>query len=136
MGINSSQNLWAFNFAKNDLRHTHGGNGVGESPSIAVKHRQGMQIHIAVAHSCLPAEGSCVDPEVAMRHLDALWSSCCAAGVVDGGGCVFVGLPRSCLQVVSVEQFVGLCADDEFLRSGDRSERLLEFWVNEQQAGP
>ena len=131
-----SLTLSSLNFAKHYLRHSHGSHRVGEPPPIAVKHRQRVQIHIAIAHSCLPSEGSCVDPEIAMRHLNALWPSCCAAGVVDGGSCVFVWLPRCCMQVVSVEQFVGLCADDEFLRSCDRSERLFEFWVNEQQGGP
>ena len=89
------------------------GDGVGHAPAVAVEHRQGVQVHVAVVHAGLPTEGRGVDPQVAVGHLDALGPSGGAARVVDGGGGVLVRLPRRRLEVPAAEQLVGLGPDHE-----------------------
>ena len=70
--------------------HAHGGQGVGHPPAVAVEHRQGVQVGVAVADAGVPPEDRRVGPEVAVRHLDALGARRRAGRVVDGGGGVLV----------------------------------------------
>ena len=58
-----------------------------------MKHRQRVQVNIAVTDTRLPAKDCRVDPQVAVRHLDTFGPCRGATGVVDRGGRVFVPLP-------------------------------------------
>ena len=71
----------------------HARDGVDHSPTIAMELRQGMQIDIAIIDTHLPTKGGRIQPQVAMRELNALRACSRATGVVDCGGGIFVGSP-------------------------------------------
>ena len=73
---------------------THTCNGVGHSPSVAVEHWQGVQVVVPIAHSCMPTERCCINPQGSMGLLDAFRAGCCARCVVNGRSCVFVWDPN------------------------------------------
>ena len=87
------------------------------TPAVAVEHGEGVEIHIVIAHACHPAEGDGVEPDVAMGHLHAFGAAGGAGGVVDGGGGVFVGLPRARVGIGGEQGLVAFGAEGEAVRA-------------------
>ena len=62
----------------------------GETPAVAMEHRQGPEINRKMRH--LPAQGvvDCIEirPAVAVDHLGI---ACCAGGITDSEGIPFIG---------------------------------------------
>ena len=134
MLFDASEDLGAVDLAEDDVLPAHGGHDVGHTPAVAVEHRQRVEVHIAVAHQGVPAEGGGVEPQVPVRHLDALGAGSGAARVVDRGGGSFIGGPGSGLDALH-EQAVGLLARDQAPRHLHIAERRLEFRVHEEHVG-
>ncbi len=112
--LDPAQDLGTVDLAQHDVLPAHAGDRVRHAPSVAVEHRQRVQVHVAVAHARLPAERRGVDPDVAVRHLHALRARGRAARVVDRRGRVFVGVrPRFGLDAEAVELVVGRGAEHE-----------------------
>ena len=90
--LDPPQDLGAVDLAQHDVRPAHPGDRVGHAPSVAVEHRERVEVHVAIGDAALPSERGRVDPDVAVRELHALGTRGRATRVVDGGGRVFVGL--------------------------------------------
>ena len=93
MGLDAPQDLGPVHLAQHDVGAAHAGDGEGHAPAVGVEHRQGVEVHVAVAHAHVPAELGGVEPAVAVGQLHALGPRRRAARVVDGGGGVLVGPP-------------------------------------------
>ena len=107
------QDFGAVNLAQHHLRCACSEESEGHSPAVAVEHGEGVEIHIVIAHAGRPAESDGVEPDVAMGHLHAFGSSGGAGGVVDGGGGVFVGLPRAGIGIGGEQGLVAFGAEGE-----------------------
>ena len=76
------QNLLGINPAQADVSAGHGGDGPGETPTVAMEHRQGPQVHRVHVHGpdCLVADGIDVGATVMIDH--TFWIAGSAGGVV------------------------------------------------------
>ena len=92
--LDPAQDLGAVDLAQDDVLGAHPGDGVEHAPPVAVELRERVQVHVAVVDAHVPAEHRGVEPDVAVRQLDALGAGRRARRVVDGGGGVLVAFPR------------------------------------------
>jgi hypothetical protein len=92
--LDAAEDLGAVDLAQDVLGGAHAREREGHAPAVAVEHRQGVEVDVAVVDAGVPAEGGGVQPQVAVRQLHALGPRGGAAGVVDRGGRVLVGGPR------------------------------------------
>ena len=134
MLLDAPEDLGAVHLAEHDVLSTHGSDGVGHSPAIAVEHRQRVEVYVAVVHAGLPSEHGCVQPEVPVRHLDAFRTGRRAAGVVDGGGGTLVRGPGARLDALE-EQRIGLLAVQEPVLHLHVAQVGFQFGVHEQDVG-
>ncbi len=132
--IYPAQDLFAVYFAQDDLFATHTGYGVRHAPTVAMEHRQRVQVNIPVCHRRVPTEGGRVEPAVPVSQLHSLWPGGGPAGVVDAGGHVLVALPLA--RAMSRRGFgeqggVGVPVEDDPLFHRHARQRFLEFRVDE-----
>ena len=132
MRVDAAEDLGAVHLADDDVPATHARDRVRHSPSVAMEHRQGVQVHVVVVHAGLPPEDGRVDPAVAVRELHALGPRGRAARVVDRGGGVLVGIPRLGLDALAEQFPVGFGADDEPVLRADAREGVVELGVDKQ----
>ena len=128
----AAQDFGAVNLAEHHLGRACSEEGEGHSPAVAVEHGEGVEIYIVIAHACRPAEGDGVEPDVAVGHLHAFGPAGGAGGVVDGGGGVFVGLPRAGVGRGGEEGLVAFGAEGEAMRAFDVGEGISQFRVYEE----
>ena len=136
MLLDAPEYLGTIDLAQHDVLPTHPGDGVGHAPAVAMEHRKRVEVHVAVVHSGLPSERGRVDPDVAVRHLDALRTRRRATRVIDGGSRVLVRLaPRLGLDALHEQLLVGLGADHEPVLGLHVAERVVELGIDEQHRG-
>ena len=129
--LDTTEDLSSVDLAQHNLRDAHRSHGVGHSPAVAVKHWQGVEIHIAIVDAGVPPENGRVGPQIAVSHLHALGPRRGAAGVVDCCCGVLVWLPCFGLDPHLVQR-IRVFAGDEEVRNVDVAERVLEIRVNDQ----
>jgi hypothetical protein len=134
--LDASQDLGTVDLADDDVLAAHPGDRVVHPPAVAVELREGVQVHVAVAHADVPAERGRVEPDVAVRQLHPLGPRRRPRRVVDGGRGVLVGVPWPRLHPVAHQRGVGLGADHELALALDGLHGVLELGVDEQDAGP
>ena len=132
--LDTTQNLGSVDLAQHHVCSAHAGDGVHHSPTVAMELRERVQVHVAIVDSHLPAERGRVQPQVAVSQLHALGSSGRSAGVVDGGGGVFVGSPCFRLHSVSHQGIIGAIADDELVLAFDCAHGFFQFRIDEQHS--
>jgi hypothetical protein len=128
----AAQDLGSVDLADDDVSSTHAGRCICHSPTVAMKLRQGVQVHIAIVHPEMPTERGRVDPEIAMGQLHPLRTGSGATGVVDRRRGVLVGLPDLRLGFESHQFVVRYGADDQRALTAHTCERLGEVGVDEQ----
>ena len=133
--LDPPQYLGAVDLAQHHMGHSHCGHDIGHAPTVAVEHRQRVQVDVAVADPGVPAEGGCVDPQVPMGHLHALGPGSGAAGVVDRRGGRLVGGPGDRLAADPVQR-IALGSGDEAVLHRNVSECRFELWVDDQNISP
>ena len=133
--VDAAEDLGAVDLADHDVTAAHAGHRVRHPPSVAMEHRQGVEVDVAVVHAGLPAEDSGVDPAVAVRELHALGPRRRAARVVDRRGGVLVGIPRLGLDALTEQLPVRVGADHEPVLRADGRQRVVELGVDEQHRG-
>ena len=89
LGVHAAQDLLAVDLPDDDVAHPHACDRVRHAPAIAVKRRQGVEIHVAVGHRQVPPERDRVQPEVAVGELRALGPRRRPRGVIDRDRRVF-----------------------------------------------
>ena len=66
--VDASQDLGAVDLAEHDLLRAHARRAERHPPAVAVEHRQGVEVDVAVAHAGVPAERRGVQPQAAVGH--------------------------------------------------------------------
>ena len=88
--VDAAKNLGAVHLAQHHLLGTEPSQRVGQPPSVGVKHGKRVQVDVAFPEAKVHAEAHGIDPDVAVRDLDALGTSRRSRGVVDRGGRVLL----------------------------------------------
>ena len=119
---------------------THGRDGVGHAPAVAVEHGQGVQVDVVFNHPDVPPEGGGVEPTVAMCQLHPFGPGGRARGVVDRAGGVLVGRPASRSAVLAYrrveEPGVIHAVEPDAVGHRDPGHHIVEVGVVEQDRGP
>ncbi|CAB4595451.1 unannotated protein [freshwater metagenome] len=136
MTLDAAQDLGAVHLAQHDVGAAHSSDGVDHAPTVAMELGERVQVHVAVVHAHLPAEGGRVQPQVAMGQLHTLGARGGAAGVVDGGGGVLVGGPCCRFHSESHQRVVGLLTDDELVLALHGAHGLFQFRIHQQHSRP
>ena len=130
--VYTAQNLCPINFAQHHMRSAHCGHCVHHAPTIAMKLRQRVQVHIAVVYSHVPTKRCGVQPQIAMRKLHTFRTSRCATGVVNCCRGIFIGRPRFGLCRIVVQQLVAFGPNDETMLSRNVFQRIFKLGVNDE----
>ena len=133
LAVDAPEDLRSVDLAQHHVRAAHPGDRVHHPPAVAVEHRHGPQVDVAIAHAGVPAERERVDVEVAVRQLHPLRSGRRAARVVDRRDGVLAGVdPRVRLAVEPQQRGVGLAAEHEPVRRIHVGERIVELGIDEE----
>ena len=89
----AAQDLAAVDLAQDHLGHAEAGAGEREPPAVGVEHRHRVQVDVAVGDAQVQGHRRRVQPQVAVRQLDALRPRGRPARVVDRGQGVLVAAP-------------------------------------------
>ncbi len=136
MLFDPTQDLGAVDLAQHHVGHAHRCHGVEHPPTVAVEHRKGVQVDVAVGDTGVPTEGDRVQPPGPMGLLDTLGPGGGARGVVDRCDGVLVGLPRCGLAVVPEPLGVGFLAEDPLSLTRHVGEQVGQLGIDEQRLGP
>ena len=118
----------------------HAGDGIGLSPTVAVEHRKGVDVDVAVTDRRVPPERHRIRPGVAMGDLHALGARRGSGRVVDGGAGVLVGFPRGRLGLISTqrceERSVGDTVERDEVFDLDVLHHVVLFRIDQEHPRP
>ena len=136
MTLDPAQDLGAVDLAQDDLRHPHARHGERHSPAVAMKHREGVDVDVAIADPGVQAEGHGIDPDIAVSRLDTLGARGGAGRVVDGRRGVLVGLlPRHRLTARTQQAVVVIGTEYEPVGRLQITQLLVMLRVDDQHRG-